>query len=93
MKWQTAWQLVKDVLLTGTGLYLIISQVLVAEPSGTIIVAGLALLAPAAATHAATVLSGSSELPGGHGPSSPSAPSPSSSPPSLPAGGTGEHGA
>jgi hypothetical protein len=54
------WQLARDVLLTGTGLALIISQIGARAPSGTLIMAGLALTAPAAATHAASVLSGPS---------------------------------
>jgi hypothetical protein len=76
VKWQTAWQLIRDVLLTGTGLWLIISQIGARDPSSTLIVAGLALTVPAAATHAAGVLSG---------PSAPSGPT-SSSPPSPPDG-------
>lgn len=94
MKWQTAWQLVRDVMLTCTGLALIISQVGVRDPSSTLIVAGLALTVPAAASHAAGVLGGS---PGEHGqpPSSPSAPPPPSSPSSsssVPANGGGGNG-
>jgi len=90
----TAWQLARDVLLTGTGLWLIISQVGARDPSSALIVAGLALTVPAAATHAAAVLSGPSS-PAAHGrpPSSPSSssPPPSASSPSSP-GGTGEPG-
>lgn len=80
MKWQTAWQLARDILLTGTGLALIISQIGAHNPSSVLVVAGLALTVPAAATHAAGVLSAPS--PPGHGgaPSSPPAPSPASSP-------------
>ena len=90
--WLTAWQLIRDIALTGTGLALIISQVGARDPSSTLIVAGLALTVPAAATHAAGVLSGPS-APSGPGSSSPSSPQggeppPSSSPPD--GGGTGE---
>lgn len=92
MKWQTAWQLVRDILLTGTGLALIISQMGAADPSSTLVVAGLALTVPAAATHAVTVLSGPQHTPHGPSSSSPSSSgagepgSPSSSP--SPPGGT-----
>lgn len=91
MKWLTpAWQLARDILLTGTGLWLIISQVGTRDPSSTLIVAGLALCLPAAASHAATVLSGPS-LPGhGQHPSSLSSESPPSLPPSPPPDGPGE---
>lgn len=79
MNWlQTAWQLLRDVALTGCGLWLIISQIGARDPSSTLIVAGLALLAPAAAEHAKTVLSGPSGPHGG--PASSSSPSSSESP-------------
>lgn len=97
MKWvQTAWQLARDILLTGTGLWLIVSQVGAREPSDTLIVAGLALVMPAAASHgtsvaarARAVLSGPSAPEPGQEPSSPSSSPPSSSP-SSPPGGTHE---
>lgn len=89
--WLTAWQLARDILLTGTGLFLIISQVGARDPNSALIVAGLALTVPAAATHAVAVLSGPSS-PTGHGPppSSEHAPPPASLPSSPPGGGTGE---
>ena len=91
MKWlQTAWQLVRDIALTGTGLWLIISQDMSAHPSGDVLVVALALLVPAAATHAASIISGPSAPPHGPGESSPPAVPSSSSPPLPPAGGTGE---
>lgn len=93
MKWlQTAWQLARDILLTGTGLWLIISQDAAREPSGTLIVAGLALCTPAAATHAYNVISGPSGPSHGQASSSPSAPPPASPPSLPPAGGTREGG-
>ena len=84
MKWQTAWQLAKDVLLTGTGLVVIVLQIFAKQPSDVLLVVGLALTVPSAASHAASILSGpgvppssgSSEPPGGQG----SPPSSSSSP-------------
>lgn len=91
--WLTAWQLARDIALTGTGLALIITQIGAHDPSSTLIVAGLALTVPAAATHAASVLSGPSAPAHGQQPSSPSSSPPSSSPPSQPSpqgGTTGE---
>jgi hypothetical protein len=89
--WLTAWQLARDILLTGTGLFLIVSQVGAREPSSTLIVAGLALIVPAAATHATAVLSGPSAPAHGPSESSPSSSPPSSSPPSRHPEGTDEH--
>ena len=73
MKWQTAWQLIKDILLTGTGLAVIVLQIWSPKPSDVLLVVGLALTVPSAASHAASILagpgvppsSGSSEPPGG----------------------------
>lgn len=91
MKWlTTAWPLARDILLTGAGLYLIISQVGAADPSSTLIVAGLALTVPAAATHAVSVLSGPSPPARHGGPSSSEPAPPPSSSPSLPPGGSHE---
>lgn len=93
MKWLTAaWQLARDILLTGTGLWLIISQVGARDPSSTLIVAGLALCLPAAASHAVTVLSGPSLPAHGQPPSSPPAPAPPSLPSSPPPDGHGDGG-
>jgi hypothetical protein len=74
--WNTAWALIKDIALTGTGLTVIISQVLSRHPSDVLLVAGLALTVPSAASHASTLLSART---GGH--SSSSSP-PHGSPPS-----------
>jgi hypothetical protein len=80
VKWLTLWQLVRDILLTGTGIALIVSQIGARDPSSELIVAGLALTVPAAATHAAGVLSGSPGTQHGQPPSSSPSPPPSSSP-------------
>lgn len=94
MKWlQTAWQLARDILLTGTGLALIISQIGAREPSSTLIVAGLALTVPAAATHAASVLSGPSSGTPHTPPSSSESASPPSPLPSSPTSGGTHEGA
>jgi hypothetical protein len=58
--WLTAWQLAKDILLTGTGLVIIILQVFAKQPSDVLLVVGLALTVPSAASHAASILSGPS---------------------------------
>ena len=84
MQWQTAWQLIKDIALTGTGLVIIVLQIWAPKPSDVLLVVGLALTVPSAATHAASILSGpgvppsssSSDAPGAQ----PSPPSSSSSP-------------
>ena len=93
MKWQTAWQLIKDIALTGTGLVMIISQIFARQPSDVLLMAGLALTIPSVASHAGTLLSLPSA--GEHGPpeSSPSSPPHGSPPPSSsspPEGGPGE---
>ena len=79
------WQLLKDILLTGTGIAVIMSQVLSARPSDVLLATGLALTVPSVAAHATELISGR-----GDGPSSPPPPppiSPRSS--SSSSGGTG----
>ena len=90
MKWQTAWSLVKDIALTGTGLVMIILQVFAKQPSDVLLVTGLALTIPSVASHAGTLLSPPST--GGHGPPSSSSSSlpHGSRPSSPPEGGHGE---
>lgn len=72
------WLLLKDVLLTGTGLAVILSQIFSGHPSDILLVAGLALTVPSAASHAKEVLTGptgehssSSSPPSGESPSAP----------------------
>lgn len=96
MKWlDTAWKLLRDVLMTGAGITLIYLQEFSPHPNGALIGAGLVLVAPAGVQHAITVYLSAQSTPG-HGPSSSSlsSPSPSSSPPPPspppPAGGTRE---
>jgi len=84
VRWQTAWQLLKDVLLTGTGLAVIVLQIFAKQPSDVLLVVGLALTVPSAASHAASIIGGpgvresspSSDAAGGQ-PSPPSSSSPS----------------
>jgi hypothetical protein len=79
VQWQTAWQLIKDIALTGTGLVIIVLQIWSPKPSDVLLVVGLALTVPSAATHAAAILSGpgvpsssGSSPPDGEPPSPPS---------------------
>jgi hypothetical protein len=85
--WTTSWLLLKDVALTGTGLWLIYRQAVSAVPSDVLLTVGLALIAPSVYDHAKAVLSGRTD-----GPSSSSLP-PGPESPSLPsssAAGTGD---
>ena len=92
------WPTLRDIGITGTGLVVVWSQLLLWDlhgrpPSDVLLAVGLAMLTPAATAHVRTVLG----APGGHGAGSSSESSPpASSPPSpssrLPEGGTsGEH--
>lgn len=91
--WLTAWPTLRDIGITGTGLIIVWSQLLLWDldgrtPSDVLLAVGLGLLTPAATAHVKTVL-GSGEA-GSSSHSSPS-PSPPSSPPSpLPEGEPGE---
>ena len=71
------WLVLKDILLTGTGLAVILSQIFSSHPSDVLLVAGLALTVPSAASHAKDMLTGptgehssSSSPPPGQPPSS-----------------------
>lgn len=64
------WLLLRDIILTGTGVAVIMFQVFSPHPSDTLLVVGLALTVPSVAGHAAVLLSGR--------PSPPSPPSQSS---------------
>lgn len=68
-----AWGIVKDVLLTGTGVAVIISQMFSPHPSDALLAVALALTIPSIADHAKSILAPSS--PGGL-PSSSSSPRP-----------------
>lgn len=78
-RWDVIWQAVKDILLTGTGMTLILSQVFSSAPSDVLLVTGLALTVPSVAGHTKALLGGH----GGHSspPSSPDGPPPSGSSP------------
>lgn len=79
-----AWELIRDIAVTGTGLIIIWRQVLYSSlhPSGLLLGTGLALTVPSVAAHVRALLPGgevghgeasSESAPpnGGHGPSSP----------------------
>lgn len=60
--WVTRWwQLLRDVLVTGTGLAVIASQVFSKHPSDVLLVTGLALTVPSAASHTVGILRGPTE--------------------------------
>lgn len=66
------WRLLKDILLTGTGVAVILSQVFSLHPSGGLLGTGLALTVPTIADHVRALLPSS----GGDGGSSRSTPQP-----------------
>jgi hypothetical protein len=66
------WQLIRDVILTGTAVFIIVTQVYSAHPDDPLLVVALALTTPALADHARALLSG----PGGGLSSPPQAPPP-----------------
>jgi hypothetical protein len=59
VKWLSIlWQLVRDVMLTGYGMWVIWSQVQRPDPNGTLLAVALVCIAPAARSAVTTVLSG-----------------------------------
>jgi hypothetical protein len=81
------WQLLKDILLTGTGMLVVLSQVFSPHPSDVLLVTGLALTVPSVAGHAGALLTGRpghTELHSSPPGSSSSPPPPSSSPSGVP---------
>ena len=86
MRWlQTAWTLLRDIGLTGFGVWVIWKQVESLDPNAALLVVALGCIAPAARSAVATILSGpGSSL-------EPREPPEEPPPPSLqPGGGTGE---
>lgn len=81
------WLLLKDILLTGTGMALVLSQVFSPSPSDVLLVTGLALTVPSVAAHAGSLL-------GGHtgGSSSPPTSSSGELPSGSSSGAADEHG-
>jgi hypothetical protein len=74
-RWELAWAAAKDVLLTGTGIVLVLSQVFASSPSDILLATGLALTVPSVASHAKVLLTS-----GQGGRSSPPSPPSGSSP-------------
>jgi hypothetical protein len=81
------WYLLKDVLLTGTGVAVIFSQVLSLHPNGLLLGTGLALTVPSVAEHVKALLPSSG---GGSSSASSAQPGPQPSQPSQ-QGGSGGH--
>lgn len=79
------WTLVKDILLTGTGVWLILGQAYSAHPSDVLLATGLALTVPSVAGHAKALLSSPTD-----GRYSPRWPPPGASPPGPPPEATGD---
>lgn len=71
-QWIRWWPLLRDVMLTGTGMGVIIVQVFSAHPSTPLLWTGLALTVPSVVEHVKALL--------------PNSPAPDTSPPSLPSG-------
>ena len=75
MRWTTAWAVIRDILLTGTGIFLVLKQAYSPHPDDAILAVAMGLTAPSAAGHVKALLSG----PAG-GRSSPPSPPPELSP-------------
>ena len=57
MHWnQAIWTIVKDIVLTGTGVGVIISQVFSMKPSEYLLITALALTVPSVLTHSGAIL-------------------------------------
>lgn len=79
MKWLSiAWELIRDVVLTGFGVWVIWKQVYQPVPNAGLLVVALGCITPAARSAVATVLSGpgSSSASSHRQPEQPSEPSP-----------------
>lgn len=86
MTWRPnlSWLIVKDVALTGTAIWVIVSQVLAPQPHEVLLVAALGLTAVNGGAHALALMSHT----GGQHSAPPSSPGPPPSPPSSPQGAT-----
>ena len=82
VRWKTSWPLLKDVGLTGTGIFVILWETFSGRPNGLLLGIGLALTVPSTWDHIKALMP-SSGGPSGDGSSSPSLP-PGGSSPSLP---------
>lgn len=87
-RWRQAWALViKDILLTGTGIFVIILQAFSTHPNGLLLGTGLALTVPSTWDHIRAL------IPSAGGSSSPPSEVPGSSQSSLPQGEQGDRSA
>jgi hypothetical protein len=77
VRWATLVPLLKDLVLSGTGVFAILYEVLNAHPNGLVLGTGLALTVPSVADHVKALLPSS-------GGGSSSEPSPSQTPPPSP---------
>ena len=84
------WLLLKDILLTGTGVGVIFSQVLSLHPDGLLLGTGLALTVPTIADHVKALLPSSGGGTGGPSSPSPDAPGRQPSPTPQRGGSTGD---
>lgn len=57
--WMRWWPLLRDGVVTGTGILVIFSQVFAAHPDGLLLGTGLALTVPSVAEHVKALLPGS----------------------------------
>jgi len=84
VKWLTGtWLVVRDILLTSTGLWIIFRQAGSRHPSDALLAVALTLTAPAVGAHVRALLSSPGESRSSSSPPSPSLP-PSSSPQEAP---------
>jgi hypothetical protein len=77
--WKASWPLIKDVGLTGTGIFVIVLEAFSAHPSGLLLGTGLALTVPSTWDHIRALMPSS-----GGGSSSEPSQVPGSSPSQLP---------
>jgi hypothetical protein len=90
LEWLTRWwrDLLRDVVLTGLGGYVIYSQALSPQPRWQLLLVGVALISPATAVNLLRAVAGASTPP----PSPPPLPPPGPEPQPASPGGAGEHG-
>ena len=82
MRWNLSWLVIKDVALTGTAIWLVVTQERSPHPSDLLLATAVVLTGVAAAPHAKTLLSGPIAGPPSP-PPPPLPPPPSSSPPEV----------
>lgn len=63
MRWNLSWTVIKDVALTGTAIWLIVTQVRSPHPSDVLLATALGLTTVASAPHAKALLTGRGDGP------------------------------